>query len=72
MKKFIFSIVAALTLSMAVPQSASAGRIVWNGKTVAKWNDKDVDWYPIFLDLFLSQWEWGMHEDEWAGCDGCC
>ena len=72
MKKFILSIVAALALSVALPQDADAGRIVVNGKTMVTWTDKDIDWYVLMLEMWFSNWEWGIHQDEWAGCDGMC
>ena len=72
MRKIIFTIVAALALSISIPQDAAAGRIVVNGKTMATWTDKDIDWYVATLEWWFSHWTWGIHQDEWAGCDGMC
>lgn len=72
MKRFILSTIAVLALSMAVPQAASAGRIVKNGKTIAQWEDQDVaDYVHLFYEN-LIQLKSPSGEDEWVGCDGWC
>ena len=77
MKRFILSTIAVLALSMAVPQEASALRIVLNGKTIRKISDKKL---AKLLFEEIESGEWGGifapdlpdAGDEWAGCDGWC